>query len=238
MYPNSIDGPVVVIGDVHGDYDQVKNLLEQFVKNGTLKDRWVVFIGDYIDTGPHTAQTIELLINFAKFHEKTTFCCGNHDLNLIKALNLIPNPHQEYYWGRIPKRNKETLASYKARTAEELQEKMPAAHKEFLKNLTWCVEHPRFCFVHCGLDPGEPYDSQITQLKKQDQTIFKPKWLHEDALAYQPVPKDMKKTLVTGHMILQNVSAAPQKILIDTGAGYGGLLSAVTLPECQIFTGR
>jgi serine/threonine protein phosphatase 1 len=208
----------------------VKALLDFLTANGLHKSRWVVFLGDYVDAGPDTAGTIELLLAWASLHAQTTFLCGNHDLNLAKALGLVESPHQAYYLSRVPTRNALTLTSYGARGAAELAEKIPAAHKEFLVNLPWAVEHPDYLFVHAGLDPGEPFQEQLEQLKARDTTAFKPKWLHDTDLAWS-VPQDTEKAVVSGHTILRQPVVTERRILLDTGAGCGGSLTVILLPE-------
>lgn len=230
MFPDSITGPVLAIGDLHGCYEQVFQLLDVAVTEGWLEDRWVVFLGDIVDRGPDTARTIDLLLTFCQQHPQTTFCCGNHDLCLAKALGLVNSQHQAYYWKRIPKRNRATLLSYGAKDGDELLENMPDSHKEFLKNLPWVVEHPDYLFVHAGLDPLEPYQEQIRQLRTRDTNLWKPKWLHDCDLAFS-VPKDTEKVIVSGHTTLSAPYVGQDRILLDSGAGYDGPLTGCLLPE-------
>jgi len=42
---NKIDGPVVVIGDLHGQHDLLGSLLDNLETKTDISDRWVVFIG-------------------------------------------------------------------------------------------------------------------------------------------------------------------------------------------------
>jgi serine/threonine protein phosphatase 1 len=238
MYANDIAGGVVVISDLHGAYSETKALLGYLAKEKIIDDKWVVFIGDYVDQGPETAKTIEFILSFAKYHKNTTFLAGNHDLNLIKALNLIDNPHQEFYWNRIPQRNMTTLRSYGAANGQELLEKMPENHKNFFRNLVWSVNHPEYFFVHLGLDKYQSFDKQEEELIKQDIGIFKPKWLYNDSIAFHDPQYITDKTVVSGHTILNNIYETKSRIMIDTGCGYGGCLTAVSLPEREYYQCR
>lgn len=195
-----------------------------------VRNRWLVFLGDVIDAGPDTAGTINLLLDWQKQHPQTTCIAGNHEMNLAAALGLIQSPFQRFYWNRIPSRNRQILTSYGATNAQELAEKMPASHKEFFRNLPWCVEHPDYLFVHAGLDAREPYEEQIAKLRQRDTSAFKPKWLYDDRLAFC-VPQDSHKTIVSGHTILRQPLVAERRILLDCGCGYGGSLTAILLPE-------
>jgi serine/threonine protein phosphatase 1 len=229
----NIQGKVAAIGDLHGEYDDTRRMLACLKKYKLLKDRTVVFLGDYVDMGPDTAKLIELLILFKeKIHPQTEFCCGNHDLNLIKALGLVPSPEKSFYRNRAWQRNRDTLKSYGAKNIDELDEKMPDNHKEFLANLLWAVDHPDYLFVHVGIDSHEDYTPQILALAEQNTVTHKPKWLYSDRLSFQS--PDCKKTVVSGHMILNDAMAFPNRRLIDTGCGYGGYLTTLLLPEDEV----
>jgi len=231
MYLPQIDGPVIVAADLHGAYEQLRTLLDFLVAHGLHEGRHLIFLGDFCDVGPDTASTIDLLLAFQKKHAEVTFLSGNHDLNLAIALGLVTNRYQTYYQARIPTRNALTLASYGATSAAELAEMMPAAHKDFLANLPWAVEHPDYLFVHAGLDPNEPYADQLAKLRQRDSTAFKPKWLYSERLAFCDPPPDTNKTVVSGHVILRKPYLEDRRILLDPGAGYGGPLTAILLPE-------
>jgi serine/threonine protein phosphatase 1 len=234
MLPTEIEGPVIAVADLHGAYEQAKALLDFVAAHGLDRDRWAVFLGDYCDVGPDTARTIDLLLGWQKQHSQTAFLCGNHDLNLAKGLGLVGSPHQAYYEARIPTRNAETLKSYGAKDAADLAEKMPAAHKEFLATLPWAVEHADYLFVHAGLDPAEPYAEQVARLRQRDTATFKPRWLYSDRLAFCDPPPGTDKVVVSGHTILRQPVVSDRRILLDTGAGYGGPLSACLLPERRL----
>jgi len=98
----------------------------------------------------------------------------------------------------------------------------------------WVVEHPDCLFVHCGFDPAEDLGEQIEKLNERDMTIFKPKWLHDDSLAYVGNSRQTDKTILVGHSVVGSVIAFDNKIMLDTGCGYGGVLSALLLPEHQV----
>jgi hypothetical protein len=55
--------------------------------------------------------------------------------------------------------------------------------------------------------------------------------LYSERLAFCEPPPDTNKTLVSGHVILKQPVITPRRILLDTGSGYGGPLTAILLPE-------
>lgn len=229
-----INGPVIAIGDIHGERDQIEELLNRLEGDGLLAGRWVIFLGDYVDVGPDTAGTIQLLLKFRTTHPQTIFLCGNHDLNLAKSLKLVESPHHEFYRNRVSTRNAATLASYCATDTDDLLQKMPDDHKEFLANLTWCAHHHDYLFVHCGFDPTESLDDQIMALAERDMKLFKPKWMYGEWLSFADHRHQTDKWIVAGHSIVPEVSFIGNKFLIDTGAGYGGKLSALLLPDLKV----
>jgi hypothetical protein len=71
---------------------------------------------------------------------------------------------------------------------------------------------------------------QLARLRQRDTSTFKPKWLNDDRLAWM-IPHDTNQTIVSGHTILRHPIITDRRILLDTGAGYGGPLTACLLPE-------
>lgn len=235
MYETNISGKVVVIGDTHGEYEATKKMLGHLANSKIIDDRWVVFLGDYVDQGPDTAKLISLLLSFKKYHNNTTFLAGNHDLNLAYALNIVESPHQEFYWKRIPERNWTVLDSYGAKGGVSLLNKMPSDHKKFLADLPWAVEHDDYLFVHAGFDPEESLDRQLEECRKRNPEIFKPKWLYSNRLGYVGNSHQTEKRIFTGHVNINEPAAFDNRVIIDTGAGYGGPLTAMLLPEMEYF---
>ena len=47
-----IQGPVAVIGDVHGQVEKLLTILDRLRELPDYEQRWIVFIGDLVDRGP------------------------------------------------------------------------------------------------------------------------------------------------------------------------------------------
>src|SRR5882762_6770687 len=70
----------IVIGDIHGCYDELMALLEK----ADLKDNdRVVSVGDLITKGPKSREVLELFMTDARF----STVIGNHDLVLRRRWN-------------------------------------------------------------------------------------------------------------------------------------------------------
>lgn len=235
-----IDGPVAVIGDVHGQVQQLEEVLDKLKYLPDLDERWIVFIGDLVDRGPDPMGAIEIMLDLIEDHPRTTGIAGNHELAMAAALGLVPAPD----FADWPERwvnnygADTTFASYEADfgNLDELLQKLPEAHRLLLRNLPWCVEHPRYLFVHAGLDPHQPFELQRQILQEKDFTLTNPPWLCSKSLVNSPVPEDCPLTVVSGHVPVPAVHFGDRRMLIDTTGGEEGELSCVLLPEKIIVT--
>lgn len=76
-----IQSPITVVGDIHGQYH---DLLEIFQIGGSPPTTNYLFLGDYVDRGYYSVETISLLIVLKlRFPERIFLIRGNHESRTI-----------------------------------------------------------------------------------------------------------------------------------------------------------
>lgn len=76
-----VSSPVTVAGDVHGQFYDV---LELFKKGGPLPNTRYIFIGDFVDRGAHSVETMSLLLLYKVKYPKDIYLLrGNHETRVI-----------------------------------------------------------------------------------------------------------------------------------------------------------
>lgn len=235
-----IDGPVALIGDVHGQLDLFDRLVDRLARRGDFRDRWIVLLGDLVDRGPDPRGVIARVLELMAAHPRTTIVCGNHDLAMAGALDLVPVP-AEAQWAKRWRRGYQcetTFRSYGVAPGdfEGLGRAVPEDHARLLTALPWVVEHPGVICVHAGLTPELPTATQLKILRERDFTLHRPPWLCRKDLDETVSPRDCPVPIASGHVVRERPHVDSNRILLDCTGGVGGELTGLLLPENELIT--
>jgi hypothetical protein len=80
------DGPLDIVGDIHGEYDALCALLQHLGYNADgdhPEGRTLVFVGDFCDRGPDSPAVLALAGRLLRAG-KATAVLGNHEINLLR----------------------------------------------------------------------------------------------------------------------------------------------------------
>lgn len=202
------------VGDIHGCYDKLAKLLEIIPYQD---DDVIVFLGDYIDRGSESRKVVEYLIDFRQSREvdKTIFLSGNHEKML---LDYLSGRNRELF---LLNGGEATINQYLKNGIIEIPDK----HLNFFETLKNIYISENYIFVHAGLMPGVAIENQ------REEDLL---WIRGDFIFSE---FDFKKKVIFGHTPMKSHQPFfdKYKIGIDTGAVYGGFLTAIELPLEKIY---
>ncbi len=218
--PLAPEGPVFVIGDLHGCIRQLRDLQEQMDAEDPKAHR--VYVGDYVDRGDHSKDVLEALFA-GRDNPKVTCLRGNHE---DMMLGFLQDPVQKgSRWLRYGGLN--TLGSYGIdgiptnsepsvfeATAEKLRTRIGTEILRWLDTLPTQWQSGNLAVVHAAADPNLPMTLQA------EQTL---KWGHKD---FVKIPRDDGIWVAHGHTIVEEAAADAGRIAVDTGAYATGRLTA------------
>ncbi len=227
---------IYAIGDVHGRYDLLVNLIDQIDHDvsGLPDDVQVtiVFLGDYIDRGLQSRQVIELLLSDRLAAYSTVFLVGNHEEALLRFLNDASfGPKWAQYGGA------ETLLSYglqppRGRASADpanwqavwqaCREALTSEHLEFYRAMKHYYVSGDYLFVHAGLRPN---------VALEDQRVHDMLWIREDFLDDQA---SFPHLIVHGHSPSDDVYLDNRRMGLDTGAFSSGILASARFINSDI----
>lgn len=220
---------IYAIGDIHGRADLLGEMHRRIAadaQDSAAERRVLVYLGDYIDRGPHSAGVIDLVLDDTPAGFEVVPLLGNHERLMLEFLD---NVRHAALWLRNG--GDATLQSYGIEPGVgphvdvaplldlqmALVECLPARHLEFLQSLRLHHAEGDYFFAHAGVRPGVALESQ-----REEDLI----WIRE---LFLNSPADHGRVVVHGHTIRPEPEFRPNRIGIDTGAYYTGHLTCLAL---------
>ncbi len=214
------------IGDIHGQAESLRilhgRILRYHAANFPETPKTILHLGDYIDRGPDSFEVIETIMALEKNPDLTVINLkGNHEQLMLDACST--NDKWSYmFW--LANGGKETLTSYRYHGYDGPCEE----HLNWVKALPsmhW-DKQAGLVFVHAGIDPHTfPHEDDTIRLWTRSRAFFNPKHWHSPELDGMRV--------IHGHtpttMDEPDIAQGGRRINVDTGACYGGPLTAAVL---------
>ncbi len=132
------EGPIDIVGDVHGEIDPLRILLSQlgYDESGRHNDnRRLVFVGDLVDRGPDSPAVLELVMRLVN-NGSAQCVLGNHEMNLLRNDRKHGND-----WYTRPEAADPTEATCDSKQQKE-------RFHQFLLTLPLALQNERLRVVH------------------------------------------------------------------------------------------
>lgn len=243
------------IGDLHGGLDHLFKLLSCFPELDDMDT--LVFIGDYVDRGPKSAQVVDYVMHLPSMTPaKVVALRGNHEdawLRVVDGgwdefvtppLNGCLAAYRSFVDGPVPA--EEELPHADERMMIQSGAFFPDDVVDWFRTLPLWYEDDHAIYVHAGLPPaptgGFMHPRDVTQslslLWGRDEQFFR---------------NYRGKRVVFGHTLTEylalkipegvaseefGVWSSGDAVGIDTGCGHGGYLTAIELPSLNIYDSR
>jgi serine/threonine protein phosphatase 1 len=230
------------VGDIHGWDERLEALLAQVRERGQAGDS-LVFVGDYVDRGPHSRQVVDrVLRERRRWPGPVVTLKGNHEAMMLTALRTWRDSSvAAWEWMRVGD-GRATIASYAdVISMAAFEAALPADHAEFFERLALWHEDENGIYVHAGIPPGK----QPRECSEEELLWIRERFIDSEYQWSKPVifghtpqfigPPDQGLDLA---QFRWRPLERPGKIGIDTGCAYGGPLTAVILPEREYVAAR
>lgn len=208
-----------VIGDVHGCYYTLLELLEKLDN-----DARIIFVGDFCDRGLYSKNVIELIIQ-----QNYECILGNHEDFMIKHFDDYLNQKENRWYDNLQIGGKQTIDSYNS------DNQLIQQHIKYLKKLPRYIQIDKYFITH-GL--GLPYFKRRDIKDKDIQDgIMKARLSDETSKWGANWEKEWRSYDVINifaHTPYKEVKIGKNFYGIDTGCVYGKKLTALELGSMKI----
>ncbi|WP_329268390.1 polynucleotide kinase-phosphatase [Streptomyces pseudovenezuelae] len=221
-----LTGPFDIVGDIHGCAAELESLLGKlgYTDGVHPEGRTAVFVGDLVDRGPDSPGVLRRVMSMVK--------SGN-------AL-CVPGNHENKY-GRYLKGRKVQHTHGLAETIEQMEsvsDEFRAEVREFIDGLVshYVLDGGRLVVCHAGLP--EKYHGR-TSGRVRSHALYGDTTGETDEFGLPvryPWAEDYRgrAAVVYGHTPVPEATWLNNTICLDTGAVFGGKLTALRWPEREL----
>lgn len=222
----------LVIGDVHGAYRALKQVLER--AQVTPKDK-LIFLGDYVDGWSESKEVVRLLMALKQTNE-CVFLKGNHE-SLV--LDWLLHHNENIQW--LSHGGLATIKSYESISQDEKQE-----HRIFLEALEYYhIDDKNRLFVHGGFTNKRGVEAEFfKEYLSWDRTLWEMALAINPALSREDMlyPERLKiyHEIFIGHTPVTYCGfTVPTRAAnvwnIDTGAAFKGKISILDVDTYEFW---
>lgn len=221
-----LTGPFDIIGDIHGCASELESLLGKlgYVDGTHPEGRTAVFVGDLVDRGPDSPGVLRRVMSMV----------GSGD-----AL-CVPGNHENKYGRYLKGRNVQHTHGL-AETIEQMEgesEEFKKQVREFIDGLVshYVLDGGRLVVCHAGLP--EKYHGR-TSGRVRSHALYGDTTGETDEFGLPvryPWAEDYRgrAAVVYGHTPVPQATWLNNTICLDTGAVFGGKLTALRWPEREL----
>lgn len=219
------------IGDVHGEIGKLDQLLDHIRSDADFAGpaHQIVFLGDLVDRGPDSRAVVDRVMQLCA-REEAVAVKGNHEELMLNAY-FNRESVGIYWWAENG--GDETISSYMLANGvcDDFRDAIDKAHIAWMQALPAMIrdEDRGLVFVHGGIDPKTfPLCSDEIRMWTRSHKFFRTQaWPERDEL------RDI--LVVHGHTPTDDFEPenVPRRINVDTGACFGGPLTAAVLAPGQ-----
>jgi calcineurin-like phosphoesterase family protein len=244
-----------IFGDIHGDLAALEQILAQLPPLQHTDS--LVFLGDYLDRGPHSAQVVALVRQLPELTPARVVALrGNHEDAWLRVKdegwdNFVATPKngalatlRSFTGGPAPEPDEvPTNGEFEAMSNATF---LPADVISWLRALPYWHENEHGIYVHGALparaDGSFPHPGEV-------EPVSTLAWCNDPSFFREYEGK----RVVVGHMSTRNLPQALSQhtprdpsdmfqngsvFALDTGSGNGGFLTALELPLATVYESR
>jgi Calcineurin-like phosphoesterase len=162
-----VDGPVDIVGDIHGEIDALGDLMRHlgYTNEGVHPEgRRLIFVGDLTDRGPNSPAVIRLVTRLLD-EGLAQSVLGNHDLNLLLGKHKHGNA---WFFGKREALDRSGRLVPQALADEQTREQT----LRLFRRLPLVLERPDLRVVHASwnaaaVEQARRFEGEVLELHRQ-----------------------------------------------------------------------